>query len=198
MRWLYLLAGVLLPAVCLVGSICYLILSVDVASPVKTDLILPLSMSEDRLLKALELVENGYSDTILVTTAGAYSQLKVNLQNGAVEVLYPGDARSTFEEALLLKEVTQLLEIKSVMVVSDFVHLYRARWSISRVLGDKDVAVFFLAAGRHEHTPVKMLAQEIPKMLYYWLWYGLLGRTTHQEWTETVKEFYSGVMDRYF
>lgn len=188
MRLLYFLTGIFVLALCLIGCICYLILTVEVDSPQKSDLIFPLSWSKTRLAKTVELVNSGYSDRILASTPGSYKELTVTLDNEKVEILFRDAAKSTFDEALLLKDLTEATELKTVILVSDYVHLYRAKWCVHRVLASKPVSVFYVPAEAGQEVSLKMLAQEITKVTYYWLWYGVCGRTNHLAWTDAVKE----------
>lgn len=92
--------------------------------------------------------------------------------------------RTTFEEALAVREYVRQNPISTALVISDPYHMSRVRWSFEKVFQDTDIRLIYVASDlpwpqRHwYHDPFAryQVASEVSKTLFYHIYYGLLGR----------------------
>lgn len=166
--------------------------------PVKADVILCLSGGGARVDRVVALLEKKYADSAVVTTQSAYKSIKVKLENEKQVKIYRESARNTFEEAIALKAIAHKQGFQKILVVSDAWHLYRAKWTLEMLHKDEPMVFSFNAVeqdspnhiwwGSKNHRIIVLT--EIPKVVFYWVWYGLLKNTNEPAWASNIESRY--------
>ena len=152
--------------------------------PGKADVVICLSggLDDSRIDKAISLLADGLASKIVVTTEESYQELlRKKVDPGKISKAN-WSAKSTYEEGLLVKGLLGG-NIKSAMVVTDPFHLYRARWTFRHIFSHESIIFSFISSdapslqGFWWSNPNSRLfvLSELPKVVYYWIWYGLLG-----------------------
>jgi uncharacterized SAM-binding protein YcdF (DUF218 family) len=139
-----------------------------------------------RILRAVELVEQGYAPRVLVNGSAEFyglnesqAAIEFAVQRGAprrVFEAFPNEAKSTIEEAKIVDdELTRQGVSKALVVTSDF-HTRRSR-SLFAARGSGKVKYVFVASAYPEFDPeawwhsrqgVKTLFLEYLKTVYTW------------------------------
>jgi uncharacterized SAM-binding protein YcdF (DUF218 family) len=97
-------------------------------------------------------------------------------------IILPETVTSTYEEAMLVRDYATSHELHSVLFVTSAYHSRRALWTTRQVFAEGGVNVGLDAPPPGEETPRpltwwlhtsgwRMVAEEYPKLIYYWLWY---------------------------
>ena len=204
--WLAALGGLLV--VGLVGGVLFFQIGslLSVIDPVrKADLVLCLTGGSERFDKTAALLRESMAGQALMTSEGAYKQM-VRRQIVPEKLIKPRwPASSTYEEALLLKEVLAGRSC-SVLVVSDRYHLYRARWTLRHLFKGSAVNFTFLSSDApslqgfwwsNSESRLFVLS-ELPKIMYYWVWHGWLGRAKDPAWAVHLERKYIALLRFFF
>jgi uncharacterized SAM-binding protein YcdF (DUF218 family) len=97
-------------------------------------------------------------------------------------VILPEPVSSTYEEAQLVQVYAASHKLHSVLFVTSAYHSRRALWTARHVFAGSNIEVGLDATPPGEETPPPltwwwhargwlMVAEEYPKLIYYWLWY---------------------------
>ena len=87
---------------------------------------------------------------------------------------------------------------KTALVVSDPFHLYRVKWTLRHHFPDDSLHFSFISSDApslqgfwwsNERSRLFVLS-ELPKIVYYWLWHGLLGIAEDPEWAVDLERVY--------
>lgn len=174
----------------------------------KADIILCLSGSAKRLAKAVELCRSGIAPKIIVTSDLAYSQAtQLNIDKDAL-VKPAWSANSTYEEGVLFREALMDENIQKALVVSDDYHLFRVKWTLEKLLAKAypDMKLLYVGAEtnpgpeywwKYSNSRIFVLS-ELHKIVYYWVWHGLLGKTEDNTLATQFEEKYMKVLWRIF
>jgi uncharacterized SAM-binding protein YcdF (DUF218 family) len=176
--------------------------------PQQSDIVICLGggVSDDRIKKAIQLLENGFAGSIMATTNGAYQQIlqknippeKILKANRPVE--------STYHEGLSIQQVLLEGHYTSALVVSDPYHLYRVKWTMTHTLGTGSPHFSFISSEapsldgfwwQNEKGRIFVLS-EIPKIVYYWIWHGILGIEDDPAWATGMEQQYVAVLTAIF
>jgi uncharacterized SAM-binding protein YcdF (DUF218 family) len=147
-----------------------------------------------RRAQAIDLYQTGQVNAIYVD-ALPYRDVEAIQQNYHLPdqaILWGGClVFTTFEQATAFRDtISNAPPPQSLVLVSDPFHLRRSRWTFRRVLGPgiviKTAAAPELppAMYRHwwRHQPARQwVSSETQKILFYWLYYGLLGRNVSKD-----------------
>ncbi len=186
MKTLWRLALALLVATVVFGSLFFVRIGsiLSKADPVRqSDYVLCLTGGSSRIDKTAALLREHIVERAVMTTTGAYYQM-LKRQVPPEQVIKPDrSATSTYEEALLLKKVLANRRC-SVLVVSDPYHLYRARWTMRTIFAGAPVDFAFISSDAPSMQGFWwsslesriFVFSELPKILYYRVWHGWLGR----------------------
>ena len=168
--------------------------------PGKADIIICLDGSSDRINKAVLLLQEEFAEKIVVTTDATYQEL-LKQKVDPDSILRAGQtAKSTYEEGLLLKKLLQGSGYQSALVVSDPYHLYRVKWTLRHIFADDAISFSFISSDApslqgfwwsNERSRLFVLS-ELPKIVYYWIWHGLLGIAEDPEWATDLERVYMG------
>lgn len=151
-------------------------------APQKVDVIFCLSGTNERLEKTVVLLQHGYADNVIMTTQSAYLLIRNKIPDKNSINIFKGTAQNTYEEAELLRSITNQQGFQSVLVVSNFWHLYRVKWVLGKVFENKSVAFTYIAADNFklsqngwwvEKASRVVVISEVSKFVYYWVRYGL-------------------------
>ena len=166
--------------------------------PEKADIIVCLDGSIERIDKAVQLLQEGLAEKVVVTTNGAYQEmLRRKVPPGRI-MQADRSATSTYEEGLLLKKLLQGGRYRSALVVSDPYHLYRVKWTFHNTFADTAPSFSFISSDArslqgfwwsNERSRLFVLS-ELPKIVYYRLWHGLLGVVADPEWAVELERIY--------
>lgn len=176
------------------------------SAPCKADVIFCLSGSTDRLNRCKSLLEHGYAPYIAVTTEAAKQWFLREGLDSSVLLCPAFSATSTYEEGLIARELFQpVSNYSKVLLVSDPYHGYRSLWTMNHFFLRSTVEFLFVTSGAiqlHEwwsnpQTRVFVL-HEIPKIIYYWLWHGLLNRAHDPEWAGKLGDMYKSYRSKIF
>lgn len=97
-------------------------------------------------------------------------------------VILPETVASTYEEGVLVRDYAASHGLHSVLFVTSAYHSRRALWTAHHVFAGSNIVVGLDAPPPGEETPPPltwwlhgrgwlMVAEEYPKLIYYWLWY---------------------------
>ena len=171
-------------------------------APVRADVILCLGGGAVRFALAKRLLDDGYSHFLMVTTEGSRRQARAAKVAEASLICPERFATTTYDEAQALYEVMRERGFSTAVVVSDAYHMYRVKWSFSRVCRDLPVTLRYVA-GRpgaefwwRERWCRLYVAKEVSKLIYYWIDHGLLGIKHDPLWMNDVKRWYCRVLEQ--
>ena len=164
-------------------------------------------LAEDnyRMDKAISLLREGLVEKVVVTTEATYQDMLFKKVDSAKILRTDRSAESTYEEALLTKGLLDG-KVTSAMVVTDPFHLYRAKWSFLHVFSDESTVFSFISSdspllkGFWWSNPRSRLfvLSELPKIVYYWTWHGLLGIIKDPAWAVELERVYIAFIKRVF
>jgi len=167
-------------------------------APRAADLIITTSGSPGRIAKAALLLRQGYAERVLVTTEESY-RLMVGLGVSPEKVVRASwSADSTYEEGLLIRELLAGPGSASALVVSDPFHLLRVKWTLHHLFAGDAPRFFFVSSDAPEfqgfwwdnqHSRLFVL-HELPKLVYYWFWHGMLGFVDDPPWALRLERMY--------
>ncbi len=169
--------------------------------PCRVDVIICLS-TDYRVKKAVDLLQQGYSLRLICTTTATRQKALEYGVDPAFALVAAKDARTTFQEALYVKPLLREHNFRSAMVISDPYHLARIRWTFNRVCHDLPVTFSFIGTDWPGATDKwwknrrdrQFVLSEIPKMIYYRLYHGLLGIVEDPDETGKLKGWYSRML----
>ncbi len=156
---------------------------------------------DHRIAKSAELYQRGLADEILLTVQRNKDVLtRRGVPKSAVK-LAPG-VRTTFEEAFAIRTYVLRNPVRQVMVVSDPWHLARVRWTFRKVFEGMGTEFVFVAS---DHPwPVRdwfrddearfHAVSEISKILFYWVYYGIMGQKCAHDWVFEWKSRYVALL----
>ncbi|MCH6266013.1 YdcF family protein [Neobacillus citreus] len=116
--------------------------------PKKSDVIIVLSGGPGRLYKAAELYKKGYSDYVLLSRAyvdGLYPEVAQNLGIPINNLIFDENATSTYTSAVYSKNLMEIYEFNSAIVVSNDYHMRRTKLSFDRVFSNTGVEITYVA-----------------------------------------------------
>jgi len=157
--------------------------------PVPSDLLVVLGGgSEERVQTALDLYRARMAPTLLMTADG-YPGAEINyfVSHGVPRSALmppPRRSKSTYEDALCIKEVIAAHDFKSILVVTSPYHCRRSRLIIGRVLSGLGVRVtvtpsvsLYMDADHwwRSHQGWITVAWEYPKILWAWVTVPIVG-----------------------
>ncbi len=114
----------------------------------KADLVVVFPGGEDRRHTGYQLVQNGYADSLVITSGADNVDAHypaTNAVNGPIKYLVVGRARSTFEDALFIKKLTAQRNVTSLILVTDDYHLPRASFLLHALLADRPMTIYTFA-----------------------------------------------------
>jgi uncharacterized SAM-binding protein YcdF (DUF218 family) len=173
--------------------------------PGRPELIVCLGGSSERLDKAAELWHQGLADRVLATSRGVYRELLARRVDPAGLIAPPWSATSTYEEGLLLRALLPK-GCRSLVVISDPYHLFRVRWTMRHLFAGVDCHFSYLGSDfspppnlwwKEPHSRLFVFS-EIPKILYYWSWHGVLGIVEDPDWAHHLYRLYMAAVRRLF
>ena len=144
----------------------------------KSDLIICLGGNvRARQEKSLKLYNEKYAQKLLLTNQSPDYFYKNGVSSSNVYVTYvPGN---TFEEAQYCRKFMEEHKIASALVVSDWWHLRRVKWSFETVFQDRGKKIRYISAqpeaaetGHYlQAHRIKLILEEMVKLLGYWVRY---------------------------
>ncbi len=154
--------------------------------PEKADVIVILGGgAESRGAHAAELYHQEYTSQLIVSgddESSAYG-VDVVLQYDVPEdaIIVNDQATSTYDEAGQVLDILLDIEADSALIVTNAFHTRRTRATYAHVFRDHDITLTIVASDVDEinannwwrTTRASSIAAEYPKMLYYWLVYGI-------------------------
>ena len=170
---------IVLSALLILGSLTAGLYAVVIFWPVadavqKSDLIICLGGHvQDRQERVLEIYNMGYASKILLTNQSPDYFLK----NGVSSNIYvTGIPRNTFEEAQYCHKFMQEHKIGSALVVSDWWHLRRVKWSFETVFKGTQSKIRYVPAQSPgagirwylQPRNIKAVLSEMLKLAGYW------------------------------
>jgi uncharacterized SAM-binding protein YcdF (DUF218 family) len=173
----------------------------------RTDVIIclsSLSSVEERIDKAVLLHHQGYGDKILVTTWLTLSSiLKRDMDRR--NILQTGrTAHSTYEEAMYAAQFLSQMPYSSVTVISDPYHMLRVRWSFDRLLPAKIKRVYVSTTPNgsdgfwwDNKESRRYVLREVPKLIYYWIFHGVLGIHDEPDWAKKLQSWYDTMVPKF-
>jgi uncharacterized SAM-binding protein YcdF (DUF218 family) len=190
------------PTFLLILSAYYFFLHIgDWLTPVdiqkKAEVVVCLAERNSRMDKAISLLQRGLAGKIVVTTDATYQDMLYKKVSPDKILKADWSAESTYEEGLLLKDILDE-KIQSVIVVTDPFHLYRAKWTFRHIFSNKYTVFSFISSdepslqGFWWSNPNSRLfvLSELPKIVYYWIWHGLLGVVEDPQWALDFERVY--------
>ena len=166
-------------------------------SPQRADVIVCISGSSARTDKAVSLLQQGLAGNIAVTTDQVYRAVLAKKVPPENILRADWSATTTFQEGMIIKSLLDH-RYASAMVVSDTFHLFLVRWSLQHFFPDGLVRFSFISSdapplqGFWWSKPGSRLfvLSELPKILYYWTWHGLLGIAEDPQWAIDLERDY--------
>lgn len=116
--------------------------------PQKSDVIFVLSGGEGRLHAALTLMEEGYSDKIVLTNARGFSHLEhisVNEQVPSYNIYEDYDSRSTLASAQYSLKLMEEKDLDSALVVTSDYHMRRTKLNYDRAFDGSGIELTYIA-----------------------------------------------------
>jgi uncharacterized SAM-binding protein YcdF (DUF218 family) len=166
--------------------------------PVRVDVIVVLGTPE-RIAKAVQLYKEKFSSRIFLTIS-EYVNYWGEQGNRPETITVPKwQPQTTYQEALAFKEYLQNQQIDSAIIISDPYHNYRVKWTFQHVFRKSKVKFTYVSTRPkdtlgfwwNDMNSRLFVLTEIPKVLYYWIYHGVLGFETDPEWAIDLKNWYS-------
>ena len=120
--------------------------------PQHADLIIVLSGGEERMEVASKLLDEGYSNKILLTNIYGFSPQDISdvESNESAEVIYRDDqSPSTLASAKYSKKMMEASKYKSALIVSSEYHMRRVKMNYERVFKGKGYELTYVASDSH-------------------------------------------------
>jgi uncharacterized SAM-binding protein YcdF (DUF218 family) len=177
-------------AVMLIG---YCSASGDQAPPTRADAIVVLAGSyQERIPAAAKLFQGGHAPVIILTNDGVrggwsrkYQRTLYQIERAEELLVKSGVPRKwiiqlpfygsgTVYDALAAERYAQVHGLGKLLLVTSDYHARRAMWTFRHVLRDRPlvISVFSVSSGG---SVVKETAMESVKLLYYRIWFGVMG-----------------------
>lgn len=174
------------------------LLSCVAGQAVRSDVIVILG-SPERIAKGGELYREKFSSRIFLSIPeylNYFGEQGARPANIAVPNWRP---QTTYQEALAFAEYIQKDPVDSAIIVTDPYHQYRVKWTFEHVFRNAGITFTYVSTQPaatlgfwwEDMNSRMFVLTEIPKVLYYWLYHGLLGIETDPEWTIDLKKWYS-------
>ena len=175
---------IVLNSLSILGSLAVGLYAIIIFWPVadvvqRSDLIICLGGNvRGRQEKTLKLYNERYAQKLLLTNQSPDYFLKNGVSSFNIYVTdVPGN---TFEEAEYCRWFMENYQIGSALVVSDWWHLRRVRWSFETVFRDTGKKIRYIPAQSPEAEigccqqahQIELILKEIVKLLGYWVRYG--------------------------
>jgi uncharacterized SAM-binding protein YcdF (DUF218 family) len=165
----------------------------------KADVVICLSGSgtNDRIEKAVLLLQKGLVEKVAVTTDTVYQEMLRKKVNPGKILRANWSAKTTYGEGSLIKAILDK-EVEAAMVVTDPFHLYRVKWTFLHIFSDDSIAFSFISSDApslqgfwwsNKNSRLFVLS-ELPKIAYYWFWHGLLGIAEDPQWAIDLERAY--------
>ena len=95
--------------------------------------------------------------------------------------------------------------IHSVTVISDPYHMRRVRWSFDRLLPAKIKRRVYVSTTPNgsegfwwdNKESRRYVLDEVPKLIYYWIFHGVLGIHDEPTWAKKMQSWYDRMVARY-
>jgi len=166
-------------------------------SPQRADVIVCISGSSARTDKAVSLLQQGLAGKIAVTTDQVYRAVLAKKVPPENILRTDWSATTTFQEGMIIKSLLDY-RYSSAMVVSDPFHLFRVRWTLHHFFPDGLVRFSFISSDApslqgfwwSKADSRLFVLSELPKILYYWTWHGLLGIAEDPQWAIDLERDY--------
>jgi uncharacterized SAM-binding protein YcdF (DUF218 family) len=129
-------------------------------APKKTDVIILLSGDVGRMEKAIELMNEGYADRIIVTRTDGhgYGEIRLSslIRSGVSEsaIIPEYQATSTYTNAVYSKSLMEQYGFKSALVVSSNYHMRRVSYTFNKVYNHSGIDLTYVDAPSVNFDPV--------------------------------------------
>lgn len=174
------------------------LLSSVAGQPVHADVIVVLG-SPERLAKGEELYKEKFASRIFISIPEYITSLGEEggrPKNITVPKWCP---QTTYQEALAFAEYLRNHPAQSAIIVTDPYHQYRVKWTFEHVFRNAQIKFNYVSTRPkttlgfwwNDMNSRIFVLTEIPKVLYYWLYHGVLGLESDPEWTVALKKWYS-------
>ena len=118
-------------------------------NPEKADIVIVLSGAEGRVEKALDLIEEDYSDILVLTNAYGFSEqdyTKIENTLPTEAVVKDFESHSTLDSANYSRKLMEELQVQSAIIVSSDYHLRRAKLNYERAFQNSQIDLKFVAS----------------------------------------------------
>lgn len=164
--------------------------------PAAADLIVCLAFSDNRVDRAVSLLNEGYGKKIVATTIQTYAALQQRQVRKDQLILLTPDAQTTYQEGILLRNYLKNSTAKKILVVSDAIHLFRVQWTMNHFFKEGLYHFSFISSESPRDSSVqwgdvlrlKVILYEAPAVFYYWFVHGVLGIEDNPLWIDTAKK----------
>ena len=174
---------ILLSALLILGSLTAGLYAVIIFWPVadaekRSDLIICLGgTTRARQEKTLKLYNEKYAQKLLLTNQSPYYFLKNGVSSSNIYIT--SVPKNTFEEAQYCHKFMEEHKINSALVVSDWWHLRRVKWSFETVFQGTGMEIRYIPAQPEaaetvyylQARRIKLILEEMVKLLGYWVRY---------------------------
>ena len=123
-------------------------------APQNADIIIVLSGGEERMEVASKLLDEGYSNKILLTNVYGFSPQDISdvESNEFAEVIYRDDqSTSTLASAKYSKKMMEETKLKSALIVSSEYHMRRVKMNYERTFKGNSYELTYIASDSHYH-----------------------------------------------
>ena len=123
--------------------------------PHKADVIFVLSGADGRLDKALSLVDEGYSEKIVLSNVRGFSEqdlANVNRELSRSEVYADYESTSTLATAFYSRELMEKMSMSSALIVSSDYHMRRTKLNYNRAFKGSDIKLTYIATESRYHS----------------------------------------------
>ena len=166
-------------------------------SPQRADVIVCISGSSARTDKAISLLQRGLAGKIAVTTDQVYRAVLAKKVPPEKILKADWSATSTFQEGMIIKSLLDY-RYSSAMVVSDPFHLFRVRWTLHHFFPDGSIRFSLISSDAPslqgfwwlKSDSRLFVLSELPKILYYWVWHGMMGIAEDPQWAIDLERDY--------
>jgi uncharacterized SAM-binding protein YcdF (DUF218 family) len=165
--------------------------------PEKVEVVICLGGHTERIQKAAELYQQGYSRNMIVTVNKTKDELTKLKVPAAAITLVPWP-ETTYQEALAVAPIQYQTGYSTALVVTDSFHIERVRWTFNHVFRNEKVHFRYISSDFPFHREGwwqdKLsrfyVLSEVSKMAYYWLVHGGLGIDLEPPWLIAFKHRY--------
>ena len=166
--------------------------------PQNADIIIVLSGGEERMEVASRLLDEGYSNTILLTNVYGFSPQAISdmESNESAEVIYRDDqSTSTLASAKYSRKMMEETKLKSALIVSSEYHMRRVKMNFERTFKGTGYELTYIASDSH-YQPQRWWADEYSFSVTGSEYIKMIGNSLgiHGAWAKRI--FYG--LDHYF